>query len=115
MHPFGFYLFFFFSFNLGTVANELASIRTIFKATGLVFRFFINSPKLGAQTVIMLAADPDLWQVSGKYFEECNVANESERARDDERAKWLWEESEKYVKIKEPSGNITSGTNKVWQ
>ena len=67
--------------------------------------FFVKTPKSGAQTIIMLAADPDLEQVSGKYFVECQIARESNRARDDELAEWLWNESEIYVGLKTPIAN----------
>lgn len=57
--------------------------------------------KSGSQTIIALAADPDLEQVSGKYFVDCKIANESERAREDETAEWLWEMSEILTGLKE--------------
>lgn len=75
----------------------------------MVLGFFLKTPESGAQTTIMLAADPDLEQVSGKYFEDCQIARESYRARDDELAEWLWNVSETWVGLKEPAQiNATS-------
>ena len=54
----------------------------------------IFSAKSGAQTAIALAVDPELEQVNGKYFAECRIADESESAKDDETAEWLWKMSE---------------------
>lgn len=47
----------------------------------------------------MLAVDPDVEQVSGRYFADCGIANESESARDDEMAEWLWEVSEEITEL----------------
>ncbi|XP_031620661.1 retinol dehydrogenase 14-like [Contarinia nasturtii] len=58
---------------------------------------FMKTPKSGAQTSIMLAVDPALEQVSGQYFADCRITNESGAARDDEMAEWLWEASEYMV------------------
>lgn len=41
-------------------------IRVILK---IVFRLFMKTPKAGCQTVIYAALDPELLNVSGKYFE----------------------------------------------
>lgn len=75
------------------------------KVLTMVFSIFLKTPKSGAQTIIMLAADPDVEQVSGKYFVECQIVKESNRARDDELAEWFWNVSETWVGLKEPIGN----------
>lgn len=62
---------------------------------------FVKNPKLGAQTIIAVAVDPDWQQVSGKWFANCQVVNECENAKDDETAEWLWEKSEIMVDLKE--------------
>lgn len=51
----------------------------------------------GAQTQIMLALDPELEKVSGKYFDNCKEATPSKEARDEETAEWLWNKSMKLV------------------
>lgn len=66
-----------------------------------VVRHLVKTAKSGAQTTIALAVDPELEQVSGKYFKECHIATESERARDDELAEWLWTTSETMTGLKE--------------
>lgn len=43
----------------------------------------------------MLAVDPDLVNVTGKYFVDCTIAHESCAGQSDETAAWLWEESER--------------------
>lgn len=61
---------------------------------------FMKTAKNGAQTSIACAADPDLLLVSGLYFADCHIAKESECARDDELAEWLWEISEHLTGLK---------------
>lgn len=56
--------------------------------------------KSGAQTIIALAVDPDLEAITGKYYVDCEIANESEEAKDDETAEWLWEISEIMTELK---------------
>lgn len=41
----------------------------------------------------MLAVEPELENVSGKYFVDCKEANPSSKAQDDEMAEWLWKKS----------------------
>lgn len=48
----------------------------------------------GSQTQIMLAVDPDLERVSGKYFADCRESSMSRQARNQETAEWLWNKSE---------------------
>lgn len=63
---------------------------------------FLKTVKSGAQTTIALAVDPELQQVSGKFFADCRISNESDRAQDDEMVEWLWETSEIMTGLKEP-------------
>lgn len=51
----------------------------------------------GAQTTLAVAVDPDLEKVSGKYFADCVVTEESNEAKNDDNAKWLWQKSEELV------------------
>lgn len=60
---------------------------------------FLKTPKMGAQTSIMLAVDPDLNEVTGKYFADCDISNESADAKSDEIAEWLWNESVQLTKL----------------
>uniref|UniRef100_A0A1L8E4K0 Putative dehydrogenase with different specificities related to short-chain alcohol dehydrogenase n=1 Tax=Nyssomyia neivai TaxID=330878 RepID=A0A1L8E4K0_9DIPT len=58
-----------------------------------------KTPKSGAQTQIRLAVDPDLENVTGKYFSDCKVTKPNQEAMDDETATWLWNESVKWTKL----------------
>lgn len=62
--------------------------------------FFLKNSVEGAQTTICLAVDPDLEKVSGKYFNDCAVASESDDANNEKLASWLWEKSEELVGLK---------------
>lgn len=62
---------------------------------------FMKTIKSGAQTIIALAVDPDLETVTGMYYVDCKIANESEQAKDDETAEWLWEMSEIMTEMQE--------------
>lgn len=65
----------------------------------LVFK----TAKSGAQTSIRLAVDPELEDVSGKYFSDCTEARTSRAARDDETAAWLWKTSEEWTGLTAPN------------
>lgn len=51
--------------------------------------------KSGAQTTITVAIDPELENISGKFFNNCKVEKLLSKARDEETAEWLWNASEK--------------------
>lgn len=53
----------------------------------------------GAQTQICLALDPDLNEVTGKYYSDCKEKTPSSAARNDEMAAWLYEKSYELVKL----------------
>lgn len=54
----------------------------------------------GAQTQIKLAVDPELENVTGKYFVDCEEAKPSKSALDAKLAEWLWMASTKIIKSK---------------
>lgn len=60
-----------------------------------VMFFFYKSIKSGAQTTLMCALDPELEDVSGRYFANCKLATESKSAQNDDDSSWLWRTSEK--------------------
>jgi retinol dehydrogenase-12 len=66
----------------------------------LVFRFAAK-PEPGAETIVYLASDSAVADVSGDYFYECRPREPSEQARDDETAHRLWEESVKIAGVGE--------------
>ena len=57
------------------------------------------SPERGAQTIVHLAASPDVEGVSGLYFAKCGPATPSAAARDDAAAARLWQASEQLAGV----------------
>lgn len=88
------------SLHPGAVRTELARNLAVIRYAALPFYMFTKTPKSGAQTSIMLAVDPDLDDVTGKYFADCAIAKESKAAQSDETAAWLWEVSEKITGLR---------------
>ncbi|KAH8275610.1 hypothetical protein KR026_011491, partial [Drosophila bipectinata] len=62
-----------------------------------VYWIFFKTPKSGAQTTLYAALDPKLENVSGQYFSDCKSTSIGSNAKDDNVAKFLWEESEKWT------------------
>lgn len=83
------------SLHPGAVTTELGRHLTVLSYVVSMFRIFYKTPKSGAQTTIMLAVDPDVAEVTGRYFADCAIAKESQAAQNDEDAAWLWAISEK--------------------
>jgi len=54
---------------------------------------FALTPEQGAQTLIYLAASPEVAAVSGEYFHKCKPATATPAARSDADARRLWEVS----------------------
>ncbi|EDO46815.1 predicted protein, partial [Nematostella vectensis] len=65
----------------------------------LVQYFFFKTPIQGAQTTIHCAVAPELADVTGKYFVDCQEAECGEVARDEGLGKKLWEKSEELCGI----------------
>lgn len=65
--------------------------------------FFFKSAEQGAQTQIMLAVDPALENVTGKYFADCKEKTPSRAAQNDETAEWLWKTSEEWTGLSMPN------------
>lgn len=55
----------------------------------------MQSVEKGASSLVMLAVDPDLKNVLGKYFASCVETKPSKEAEDDVTSTWLWNESVK--------------------
>ncbi len=60
-------------------------------------RPFEISPKRGAKTSLYLAASPDVADKTGMYWVRSKPGHMSRRARDDEAAARLWDESERLL------------------
>ena len=56
------------------------------------------SPERGADTLVYLAASPELAIASGGYFDKCRPATPSKEALDDATAKRLWSETAKLAR-----------------
>ena len=62
---------------------------------GLAKRLGAITPEEGAQTLIFLAASPDVKSVSGRYFYKCREELPSKAAQNDADAARLWEISQR--------------------
>ena len=60
---------------------------------------FMLTPEEGAKTSIYLASSPEVEGVSGQYFIKCMPARSDDASYDIDRAKKLWEVSEKLTKL----------------
>lgn len=58
---------------------------------------FVKTSKSGAQTSLYVALDPELENVSGEYFSDCQITDVAAAARDVHIGKWLWAVSEKWT------------------
>jgi NAD(P)-dependent dehydrogenase (short-subunit alcohol dehydrogenase family) len=56
-------------------------------------RPFLMTPEKGAETIVYLAASPDVADVSGGYFVRCREKTPGRSALDDAAARRLWDES----------------------
>lgn len=54
-----------------------------------------KSPEQGAKTLVDLACSPEVAHVSGEFFYKSRLGKLSPEAQDDEKARRLWEESER--------------------
>lgn len=82
------------SLHPGVVDTELQRYHfwsRLMLAPGMIFS---KTPRSGAQTTLMLALDPAFDKISGNYYADCKLENESATARDDDTAEWLWNTSE---------------------
>ncbi|XP_017027013.1 retinol dehydrogenase 13-like [Drosophila kikkawai] len=80
--------------HMGFLQNGFAQV-----VTSPIRWAFFKTPKSGAQTSLYAALDPDLKDVSGLYFSDCKAKKVSKAAKDDETAKFLWGESEKWTGV----------------
>lgn len=84
-------------FSMSALTQNLPSgLRTVAET---LQRLFARKPEHASQSHIMLAVDPSVNTVSGKYFEDCIQAQPSILATDDSTALWLWEASAKLTKL----------------
>ncbi len=87
----------------GVVATEFArneDVSGLVNAFQKVMSVFYKSARRGAETTIYLASSPEVGGVTGGYFVNCRPTKPSRPARDDNAARWLWDESERLIAIK---------------
>jgi NAD(P)-dependent dehydrogenase (short-subunit alcohol dehydrogenase family) len=60
------------------------------------------TPEEGAQTSILLASEPELEEVTGKYFYQMREARSSRASHDEAAARRLWEISEELTRVTFP-------------
>ncbi|KAG4075333.1 hypothetical protein HA402_003124 [Bradysia odoriphaga] len=84
-------------FSMSALAQHLPPAFRII--TQFVQRLFGRSPEHASETHVMLAVDPSVNKVSGKYFVDCIEEQPSILATDDADALWLWEASAKLTKL----------------
>jgi len=63
-------------------------------------QWFALTPAQGADTLVYLAASPEVATVSGQYFYKRHIAKTTAAARNDELARRLWAESERLTGIR---------------
>lgn len=91
-----------YSLHPGFVNTEIARNYPNYTAVApFIFYFLWKTARSGAQTTVACALDPDLNDVTGKYFSDCHIAVESKEAQNDETAEWLWRTSEKLTGLSE--------------
>jgi NAD(P)-dependent dehydrogenase (short-subunit alcohol dehydrogenase family) len=71
----------------------------LFGAAVRVAMLFAGKPEPGAATIVYLASDPAVAEVSGEYFHECRPKRPSAEARDADTARRLWAESERIASL----------------
>jgi len=64
-----------------------------------VAKMFAISPEKGADTLVYLAASPEVATASGDYFYKCRPVTPSKEARDDAAAQKLWVETARLAGI----------------
>lgn len=84
----------------GAVSTEAIDKFNIFARILLypVKWFYFKKVEVGAETHVMLAVEPELEKVSGKFFKDCVEAETAPSAQNDDIGSWLWEQSEKITR-----------------
>jgi NAD(P)-dependent dehydrogenase (short-subunit alcohol dehydrogenase family) len=84
------------SFTPGFVATRFGDQAGGLYAAGVrLAKLFAKRPEAGAETLVYLAASPDVANVSGQFFADCRPGTLSTQAQDDALAQRLWRESER--------------------
>jgi len=85
----------------GAVATTFGDKGSIwFRLIWLLSKPFLISPEDGAKTILHLATDESVANVSGEYFKECKISNVSNSASNEHLAEELWERSAELTSLK---------------
>ncbi|MDP8952995.1 MAG: SDR family oxidoreductase [Actinomycetota bacterium] len=84
------------SVNTGFGGNDRGFTTLLFRA----FKPFMRSPEQGADTIVYLAASPDIEGMNGRYLSDRKVTSSSKESYDEELRKKLWEASEELTGLK---------------
>lgn len=87
--------------NIGTEEGGLFSA-----SKKLMDRIMGHSAEQGADTVVFLAASPDVAGISGKYFENRKAIASSAITYDESACRRLWEISAELARLKQPEAGI---------
>jgi NAD(P)-dependent dehydrogenase (short-subunit alcohol dehydrogenase family) len=79
----------------GAVATDI--VRDLPWVLRKIIGFMFIDPEKGAKTTIMLASDPSLADVTGKYYDQCELARYSPQADDQALRTRLWDVSAELV------------------
>ena len=77
----------------GVATNIFGHAGALIKIATMIARPLLISPEKGAETQIYLATSPNVANISGKYFDKCQVATPTAEARNMESARRLWDVS----------------------
>ncbi|XP_045810339.1 short-chain dehydrogenase TIC 32, chloroplastic-like [Trifolium pratense] len=87
------------SLNPGAIATNLFRYHSLIDGfVGLIGRYAMKSIQQGAATTCYVALHPQVKGLSGCYFVDCNLAETSSQAGDQELARKLWEYSSNLIK-----------------
>jgi NAD(P)-dependent dehydrogenase (short-subunit alcohol dehydrogenase family) len=64
-----------------------------------IAKLFAITPEKGAETIVYLAASPDVADVTGAYYADRRPARLSQAAQDDAASRRLWDESARIAKL----------------
>jgi retinol dehydrogenase-14 len=84
------------SVNTGFASNDRGVTALLFRA----FKPFMRSPEQGADTIVYLAASPEVEGMNGRYLSDRKVTSSSKESYDEELRKKLWEASEELTGLK---------------
>ncbi len=71
----------------------------LFNFGAYLIHLFSKTPEQGAETIVYLAASPDVEDITGQYFEDCQAIASSKQSYDKDIARQLWNKSAELVNL----------------